>query len=167
MITMFLGGLWHGASWTFAVWGILHGAYLCVNHAFRQRSGKSTAASSSLPARCLAWTVTFIAVVVGWVIFRADSLRSAGVIISGMFVNSTTGGSLEWRTLWMIVAGMGFLWVPDTLDIFAAYDVPLCSSSYGIRHTRYGAVGGVVIGILFIICVALMEHRSEFLYFRF
>ena len=86
MATMVLGGLWHGAGWTFVAWGALHGAYLVVNHAWRalrERLGHDIARSSrwGRAAGCL---VTFVAVVVGWVVFRADSLGAAGAILSAM-----------------------------------------------------------------------------------
>jgi alginate O-acetyltransferase complex protein AlgI len=86
MITMLLGGLWHGAGWTFVVWGGLHGVYLVINHAWhavRQRLGHDLR-RSSLIGRIGARTVTFLAVVVAWVFFRAESFDSAGRILAGM-----------------------------------------------------------------------------------
>ena len=80
MITMLLGGLWHGAGWTFLIWGGLHGIYLAINHGwitFKQRmnwTGRTFAAG----------TITFIAVVVGWVFFRAPNLASAIDMLRGM-----------------------------------------------------------------------------------
>jgi alginate O-acetyltransferase complex protein AlgI len=84
--TMLLGGLWHGAGWTFVAWGALHGFYLVVNHAWRAlraRLGHDLSRSSwwGRAAGCL---ITFAAVVVGWVLFRADSLESAAVMLRGM-----------------------------------------------------------------------------------
>jgi alginate O-acetyltransferase complex protein AlgI len=86
MITMLLGGLWHGAGWTFVVWGGLHGAYLVVNHAWRAaraRLGQDLARSTSW-GRVLGCLVTFVAVVAAWVVFRADSLDSAAAILRAM-----------------------------------------------------------------------------------
>jgi D-alanyl-lipoteichoic acid acyltransferase DltB (MBOAT superfamily) len=86
MVTMLLGGLWHGAAWTFVAWGALHGFYLVVNHAwraFRARLGHDLERSTPW-GRAAACLVTFLAVVVGWVIFRADSLESAGAILRAM-----------------------------------------------------------------------------------
>ena len=86
MATMLLGGLWHGAGWTFVVWGGLHGAYLAVNHAWRAlrvRLGHDLTRSTRL-GRAAACAVTFAAVVVGWVIFRADSLDTAWAILRAM-----------------------------------------------------------------------------------
>jgi len=83
---MLIGGLWHGAAWTFVVWGLLHGLYLSVNHAWR---ALGIAAPSARPARLLAtgasWLVTFLAVVVAWVLFRAASFESAWNILATMF----------------------------------------------------------------------------------
>ena len=78
MTTMLLGGLWHGAGWNFVVWGGLHGAYLCINQAFAAVAGKLR-----LP-RFLSVTLTFLAVVVAWVLFRASSFPAAMDILAGM-----------------------------------------------------------------------------------
>src|SRR5262245_41497677 len=86
MATMLLGGLWHGAGWTFVVWGVLHGFYLVVNHAWRAlraRLGHDLKRSSRW-GRALGCLVTFVAVVVGWVVFRADSLDTASSLLRAM-----------------------------------------------------------------------------------
>jgi D-alanyl-lipoteichoic acid acyltransferase DltB (MBOAT superfamily) len=88
MITMLLGGLWHGAGWTFVVWGGLHGLYLLVYHAWRRVAGHlglggSPAWVADVTAP-FAWLSTFLAVVVAWVFFRAPDLPSALSILRGM-----------------------------------------------------------------------------------
>ncbi len=86
LLTMVLGGLWHGAGWTFVLWGALHGVYLCVNHgwrALRMKLGHDLTRSSAV-GRTLACAITFAAVVVAWVVFRADSLATASVMLQGM-----------------------------------------------------------------------------------
>ena len=86
LLTMLLGGLWHGAGWTFVLWGALHGGYLCVNHgwrALRVQLGHDLARSTRW-GRALACGVTFAAVVVAWVVFRADSVGTASVMLQGM-----------------------------------------------------------------------------------
>lgn len=85
-ITMLLGGLWHGAGWTFMVWGALHGVYLCINHGWiaLQRALKVDTTRTTAGGRALACVTTFTAVTVGWVIFRADSLTTAELILRGM-----------------------------------------------------------------------------------
>lgn len=86
MVTMLLGGLWHGAGWTFVIWGGLHGLFLAINHAFlsikqwllpgRTRSNWMT--------QSLARLVTFVAVCILWVFFRAENLDAAVNILQGM-----------------------------------------------------------------------------------
>ena len=86
-ITMLLGGLWHGAGWTFVLWGGLHGFYLMVNHAWRslrRRLGYDLEQESPFGRICAA-ALTFIAVVVGWVFFRAGSVEAAGHLLASMF----------------------------------------------------------------------------------
>src|SRR5437868_11510273 len=73
MITMLLGGLWHGAAWTFVVWGALHGVYLCTNHAWNNY-GPAVAPRFARLTNLAAFILTFLSVVVAWVFFRADSL---------------------------------------------------------------------------------------------
>ena len=86
MTTMLLGGLWHGAGWTFVVWGGLHGCYLIINHAWDKFCRTFIPAfREKLSWRILAWLITFVAVVVGWVFFRAANFTSAIAILEGMF----------------------------------------------------------------------------------
>lgn len=85
--TMLLGGLWHGAGWTFVAWGALHGLYLTINHAWQQwRALRPRARPASTFMRL--WTpqvLTFLAVVIAWVLFRAESFSGATVVLSSMF----------------------------------------------------------------------------------
>lgn len=81
MATMLIGGLWHGAGWTFVVWGGLHGLFLVVNHLWRHM------VPGSRPSRLsgfTGWALTFVAVVFAWVFFRAESWQGAVGIASGM-----------------------------------------------------------------------------------
>ena len=80
-LTMLLGGLWHGAGWTFVFWGGLHGLYLIINHAWhRLRSREIGGWWSRAGARAL----TFLAVTVGWVFFRAETFDGARAVLRGM-----------------------------------------------------------------------------------
>ena len=86
MITMLLGGLWHGAGWTFVVWGGLHGFYLVIHHAWQalmKKLGRNAKPPSRI-GRASAVLLTFVAVVVGWVFFRAQSFDGALAIVKGM-----------------------------------------------------------------------------------
>ena len=86
MIVMLLGGLWHGAGWTFVVWGGLHGAYLVINHLWRalRRWVWPNAPENTWWGRGTARMLTFLAVVVGWVFFRAESVGAAMSVLEGM-----------------------------------------------------------------------------------
>jgi len=86
MATMLLGGLWHGASWNFVLWGGLHGFYLVVNHAWsalRKQLFPAAPARGSIE-KLAGWFLTFVAVVVGWVFFRAVTLDGALNMLAGM-----------------------------------------------------------------------------------
>ncbi len=85
-LTMVLGGLWHGAGWTFLVWGALHGSYLIINHAWNnaKRLLNISERSQSKLGKALAWLITFLSVVLGWVFFRAQDFSSAIRILEGM-----------------------------------------------------------------------------------
>ncbi len=85
IITMLLGGLWHGAGWTFVCWGALHGAYLAVNHLWRAVLPEGSA--PWLPRRISTLAggmLTFVAVVVAWVVFRSTDIHQATAILQAM-----------------------------------------------------------------------------------
>lgn len=83
-VTMLLGGLWHGAGWTFVIWGGLHGLYLMINHGWRSLKQATRITDGGWLARLISITLTFMAVVVAWVFFRSESYSSAMSILSGM-----------------------------------------------------------------------------------
>ena len=84
MITMLLGGLWHGAGWTYIIWGGLHGLYLMINHGWRALKQSLGWKEGGIFARFGSGFITFIAVVVGWVFFRADNFNVAIELLNGM-----------------------------------------------------------------------------------
>ena len=86
MVTMLLGGLWHGASWNFVLWGGLHGIYLVINHAWRAVRGRISGVSAAPGGfeRLAGWGLTFVAVVIAWVFFRAPTLAGALNMLRGM-----------------------------------------------------------------------------------
>jgi alginate O-acetyltransferase complex protein AlgI len=95
LVTMLLGGLWHGAGWTFVIWGGLHGLYLVINnawHALRERLGLTR---STLVGRGAARVLTFTCAVIAWVFFRAQGYAAARTMLSAMFMGSgaTPAGS--------------------------------------------------------------------------
>ncbi|WP_035383250.1 MBOAT family O-acyltransferase [Ferriphaselus sp. R-1] len=85
--TMLLGGLWHGAGWNFVIWGGLHGIYLSINHgwhALRRTFGQDPAVALSRPMHLLSGLITFLAVTIAWVFFRASDLHTAVAILESM-----------------------------------------------------------------------------------
>src|SRR6195952_1546811 len=167
MITMLLGGLWHGAAWTFVVWGVLHGAYLCVNHAW-SNYGPAVAPRFAHVANAAAFLLTFVAVVVAWVFFRADSISSATFVLSRM-ADPTN-----------IVFGRGGMANAMFIAIYAAiaWGAPNTQEIMGYDHKNrvvgenlngwlrrpgfiYAAAATLAFGVL-----GISQH-SEFIYFRF
>ncbi len=88
MVTMLLGGLWHGASWTFVVWGGLHGVYLAIERLCRSLFGR-VRAMDSLPARIGLALVTYSMVNITWVFFRAQEFSTAWRMIKTMLLVET------------------------------------------------------------------------------
>ncbi len=144
-LTMLLGGLWHGANWTFVVWGALHGAALMVDHA--------TQARPKLPAG-LGRLLTLLVVVVGWVVFRAESVGQAWTVYRGML--GLTGVDAAFARAHMPM--LAFLGValalsvaPDTSDV-----------KLPVRR-----VVAVLMALAFAIAITRMSVPSPFLYFQF
>ena len=86
LLTMLLGGLWHGAGWTFVIWGGLHGIYLMINHGFRALAApaRNRIALSSNGMSIAGSVLTFAAVVVAWVFFRATNVQRAIAVLGSM-----------------------------------------------------------------------------------
>jgi D-alanyl-lipoteichoic acid acyltransferase DltB (MBOAT superfamily) len=93
ILTMLLGGLWHGANWTFVIWGALHGSLLAANHLWEAHRPKSWP-SLGLPGIFLSRVATFLFVCLAWVFFRSDTPRTAWSLI-GLMAGSRGGGLPE------------------------------------------------------------------------
>jgi alginate O-acetyltransferase complex protein AlgI len=87
MITMLLGGLWHGAGWTFIIWGGMHGLFLSINYGWKLITSKlfNHEKLEGLPYKIIGRLITFVVVVIAWVMFRAETLDGAINIYTGMF----------------------------------------------------------------------------------
>jgi alginate O-acetyltransferase complex protein AlgI len=85
-LTMLIGGLWHGAAWTFVAWGGFHGAMLVVNHGWNSLMQRFGRGENARPAAFgpPALMLTFVCVVLGWVMFRATSWQAAAAVYQGM-----------------------------------------------------------------------------------
>ena len=104
LITMLLGGLWHGAAWGFVVWGGIHGTALVIEHALGDRRDR-------LPS-WLNWFVTFHIVVLAWIVFRSPDLSAAGELFSqlGQWGEASV---LTWTTVAVVAATIGFQLLPE------------------------------------------------------
>ncbi|MFI5398662.1 MAG: MBOAT family O-acyltransferase [Candidatus Binatia bacterium] len=150
-ITMFLGGLWHGASWTFVVWGLYHGVLLS-GHASLKRRGLVPRSHT------VAVAATFLSVMVGWVLFRAESLETAVGIIGAMAgsrgFEPATAAWRAWGTphLLFLAAGLAVVFaLPNT---------------WQIRYPRTVAAG-IGLAALFVVCLLRFATQSPFIYFQF
>ncbi len=194
-LTMVLGGLWHGAGWTYVAWGGLHGVYLIINHAFRH--WVKPGSGLLIPGKIL----TFLAVVIGWVVFRSPDISSAGHLLSGMmgqhgapipssflwpaarqvfenhgitvmeppaFVHLDAGRSL---TLFFWLLGLGGIafWAPNSQEILGRYQPTLEKVSHlpsrWIFEPRPLTLILTVAAFLF--SLSSIGKVSEFLYFQF
>ena len=93
MVTMFLGGLWHGASWTFVAWGVLHGFYLVVEHLLRQVFEGYQWLKVGLVRVGLGF-LTFFLVTLAWVFFRSSDFPSAWSLMESLFDFSASGSQI-------------------------------------------------------------------------
>lgn len=173
MLTMLIGGLWHGAGWTFVIWGGLHGLYLVINHSWKQL--KITIHP------ILAWLTTFMAVCLAWVVFRADSLKSAGVIIKGMFgfnnvvnLSCIDSHKIDDALIYIGIAFFIAVFLPNAIEIVSKFKPVLKLPDFKNEtiiskyfYWRPNNAWAFCFGILFIICILSLVSNSEFLYFQF
>jgi alginate O-acetyltransferase complex protein AlgI len=167
MITMALGGLWHGAAWTFVIWGVLHGLYLCLNHAWINY-GPAIGPRVAPLANLAAFALTFLAVVVAWVFFRADSLSTALYVLSKMASPAQIAfGRGEMADALFIAVYAAIAWFAPNTQTIMGYDhgnrtVGQALGAWRLRPLfLYATAAVLAFGILGI------QQHSEFIYFRF
>ncbi len=173
MATMLLGGLWHGAGWTFVWWGALHGIYLTINHLWREWLPER--AAQWLPerlTRLTAGALTFVAIVVAWVVFRASDITQAAAILKAMFglkarlipLHDVTHGQL------LVVTNLRGRELARLLVLAFAW-VWLLPNSTHIRFVdgKFAlALGqGVVVLCFLYLAIDQFGSYSPFLYFQF
>ncbi|MEJ7626480.1 MAG: MBOAT family O-acyltransferase [Ferruginibacter sp.] len=180
MITMLLGGLWHGANWTFVVWGALHGLYLCVEKLiqdYRKRFVLATPEQNqayvtikglsaprflkSVPSSNFALALlTFFFINVTWVFFRAPDFSTAGRILTSMFSN--VSGSLSL---------LSYLAIIKITVIISA----MLLFHWKMRNTRVLNVAakmpwwllGIVWSFMMMLLILSQESSNSFIYFQF
>lgn len=177
LTTMLLGGLWHGAGWTFVLWGGLQGLYLGVNHAWSKLN-------KPLPD-WLGWGLTFVAVVIGWGLFRAESL-SDGIAIAqtlmgldGIILPGEAGGKLGFIThlgiqlqSWTQLPYLPLVWERKSLSIVILAILTIIvtftpNTQEIMAKFQPNWRWALVIGLLASISLLSLNRVSEFLYFQF
>lgn len=112
LLTMMIGGLWHGAGWTFVVWGTIHGAGLAAGRWRTNRPGY-VAATDSAGRRLVQRLVTFHVVCLAWIFFRADSFTTAGEMLTGLVTRwSQPSPLVTVGVLLAIAVGIGSQYLP-------------------------------------------------------
>jgi D-alanyl-lipoteichoic acid acyltransferase DltB (MBOAT superfamily) len=158
MLTMLLGGLWHGAAWTFVIWGGLHGTALAWERWRRDRRGPVVRSETS-GSRWRARLVTFHFVCFAWIFFRAVSFAAAWDMIEGLFTGwgqpspLVTGG-----VLLAIAVGIGSQYLPARIPRLVM-----------ARFSRLPVLGQATVLALALMLTSVMgpEGVAPFIYFRF
>ena len=187
LITMLLGGLWHGASWHFVIWGAFHGIGLIINHTWRKVFSKKKETVESyavirfqkVASSITGAALTFFVVIVGWILFRADSFESAIQFYEHMFV--WKAGTFESGVLWQAfitstlpAAFMLYASFHTLQTLFKYFRVEAgaesLSTNYGwqfwVSPQRAMLVSSYFVCAILILCLA-SKKAAPFIYFQF
>jgi len=155
MITMLLGGLWHGARWNFVIWGAIHGAALCGERFLRARG---TLPRSGAAGRRLSWAATMGVVLFGWVFFRSPSLGAAITFLHGL-LGGHPGGA--WVASPQILAATGLMAVAIAYGRDSMEAAPrLMAAAPAVRLAVYT-------GLLTALASFGVTYAAPFIYFQF
>lgn len=177
-ITMVLGGLWHGANWSFVLWGALHGAYLVVNHAFGalvQRLGLAARLQGSKAFACASWSLTALAVIVAWVFFRAETMPGALRMLqamSGAVSPQVDAGALLWNAglhagvawRWCLVLALAVVALPNSNRI-GQWLLQAAAARQALRMLIGGAA--LCSAVFLVVLNTMRDSVSAFIYFNF
>jgi hypothetical protein len=157
MATMILGGIWHGANWTFLIWGLMHGLALTIDHAW-QRSGAYARVNGLFAYKATAWLVTFHFVCLAWIFFRSSSLDDATVFLAGIWADNGAATTAPWIIAPLLLAGATTHLLPEPTR-----------RVLGAGFDRQGAPAQIAIGfvVLYIILAMAPTASAPFIYFRF
>jgi alginate O-acetyltransferase complex protein AlgI len=169
---MLLGGFWHGAGWTYVVWGCMHGVFLVINHLWRSifEVNKTTQSKNKLWI-IVSWTLTFLSVVVAWVVFRSESLTSAQNILMSMF--GIESRSISFKEVingnFLLVANRGETCANLLLlAIVGIWIYPIIEKMrISISNQKLAWLQSIVWAVIFIVIVNKFGSYSPFLYFQF
>ena len=155
LLTMLLGGLWHGASWNFVIWGGIHGLFLSIEKfSFSKYKIKSFS--------FLGYIYTFTVVVFSWIFFRAQDFNSAINIIQK--ICSLNFGALFIGNINVFINSLILLALGLYIDLnLFKKDIPL--EEYGIRFTSFKL--SLIISTIIIIVCLFYSTSENFIYFQF
>ena len=178
MVAMLIIGIWHGAGTQFLLFGLFHGMYLTANHAWRIFHKKPTVSPRAARVRLnhgASVLLTLFCVIVGQVLFRADSTSRAFMMLASMAGRGGLGvhaiASL-YRPMLLLPLLFAVVWLlPNTQQILAGFGSDAATTAQpgllGRLLWRPGVAWAAIIAAAFIMCLAFMEDTSRFLYFQF
>jgi len=176
MVTFLVSGLWHGANWTFAIWGGLHGLYQIVGHitsGFRKRIRKALRLDGTFLWKTVQTVFTFILVCFAWIFFRANTISDAIYIVKNLLVDINRWNEAEYLYIAANKMGLSFFefqvgLVSILLLMFCEFlsrkkplYVRLNNSNFLIEGSFYMAL------ILIILTMGVFFNASQFIYFQF
>ena len=176
-ITMLLGGLWHGASWTFMLWGGLHGLYLSINHAFRHGTrDMRLPAALKLPLHAASVALTFLMTSLAWIVFRAPDLASARNVaegLAGMGHSAVVSFSPLAAVALLLLFGMVWF-MPNSMELMWRHN-PALPSPYENQPVtpapflswKPTPLNAAAYGLLCIVAVLALSNLKPFIYFQF
>ncbi len=168
LLTMALSGLWHGAGWTFLIWGVMHGAYLACYHVLRAVAPRIASSIAGGGLRWLGWAATYAVTTIAWVYFRAPDVATANQIVGNMFditSNASTTMPYSWSGPVSIIA----LLMLHRAEAWWIANLDWISDALGERWMRLpGPVQALAaFPILFVILAITKVVRGAFIYFQF
>jgi D-alanyl-lipoteichoic acid acyltransferase DltB (MBOAT superfamily) len=159
MITMLLGGLWHGAAWTFVFWGAFHGLIIIATHQLSQLSiFAGFAQNQQLKIRIVKWLITFYLVLIGWVLFRANGMDSAWQVLGSMHSLSGLPESGTHALTVFILTVAALFWM-HIMDYFILNKTPQLMAKWWVFWP--------LLVIVQAICLLIGEPSNAFIYFQF
>jgi alginate O-acetyltransferase complex protein AlgI len=170
VLTMLLGGLWHGASWMFVIWGGLHGIYLVVDHLLSRTALVAAArrlhASARWPLALFAGVAWFHLVCLAWVFFRAQTLTSAREVCASVFAPMHTSAA-DVDTLWLMLLCAGPVLLIDLwAEVFERRHPQATEGAF--LTTVIVPLRALIYALLVVlIAVAGAPEGAEFIYFQF
>ncbi|MDP9196642.1 MAG: MBOAT family protein [Pseudomonadota bacterium] len=164
MLTMLLGGLWHGAGWTFVIWGGLHGLYLAVNHLWRRAFPPE---SAGMARKLAGWILTMGAVILAWVFFRSATVAGALNLLAGMAGHNGMGEKFAGAGFLAMATAIALL-MPNTMDIIAHAEGTGQKRWYSWRpDRRWAGLSAVLLAVSLYLMIYSSNRISEFIYFQF